>query len=45
MKFYFACLKFKDGHIEIKRFDDRDEARDYIKKEFNPDIHIQCWTE
>ena len=42
---YYACLKYKNGYIEKKKFKTRDEARDYIAKNFDTEIHIQRWTE
>ena len=42
---YYACLKYKDGHVEKTKFKTRQEAREYIAKEFDREIHTQCWTE
>lgn len=42
---YYACLEFKDGHVEKKRFEKREEAREYIAKTYNLEIHKSCWTE
>lgn len=43
--YFYGCLKFKTGYLEKKRFETRDEARNFITKNFNPEIHEQCWTE
>jgi len=49
---YYACLEFKpekhspNGRRIMKvRFNKRQEARDYISENFNPEIHTKCWTE
>lgn len=43
--YYYACLQDKTGKITRKRFTDRNAARDYNSKNFNPAIHTACWTE
>lgn len=43
--YYYACLESKDGKIEKKRFETRQEARDYISKNFSDLEHKACWTE
>ena len=42
---YYACLEFKDGHVEKKAFEDRKDARKYISDNYNQEIHKSCWTE
>ena len=42
---YYACLEFKDGHVEKKAFEDRKDARKYISENYNQKIHTSCWTE
>lgn len=42
---YYACLELKDGAVIKKAFTHRANARKYIEKHFNPEIHTQCWTE
>jgi hypothetical protein len=42
---YYACMQFKDGYIEKKSFKDRNEARQYISENYDPEIHKSCWTE
>ena len=50
---YYACLEFKpekhgkDGKSKIikTKFATKEEAREYIRAHFNPEIHSSCWTE
>lgn len=43
---FYGCLKFKEtGYIQKKKFNSRQEARNYITKTFDQNIHDQCWTE
>lgn len=43
---YYACLRRKeDGYLEKKRFPTREEAREYLAKTYDPNIHDQMWTE
>ena len=50
---YYACLEFKpekhgkDGSTRIvkKAFESRQEARDYISANYDPNLHTRCWTE
>ena len=49
---YYACLEFRpekhgkgEKRVIKEAFTDRAEARAYISKEFNPELHTACWTE
>lgn len=41
---YYACFKYKDGTVAKIPCDTREEAREEIRY-FDPDKHIQVWTE
>ena len=43
--YFYACLQGKNGKVSKTRFTNRDDARDYISRNFDPNIHESCWTE
>ena len=45
MKEYYACIKYRDGHIERTRFEDRKEAHKYISDNWDEEESVQAWIE
>ena len=45
MKEYYACIKYKDGHIERVRFEARKEAHKYISDNWDEEESVQAWIE
>lgn len=43
--YFYACLQGKDGKVSKTRFTNRDDAREYISKNFDPSVHNSRWTE
>ena len=42
MKEYYACIKYKDGHVERIRFADRKEAHKYISDNWDEEKSVQA---
>lgn len=42
---YYACIKYKNGHVERVPFTDRKEARKYIADNWDEEESVQAWTE
>ena len=45
MKEYYACIQYKDGHIERVSFEDRKEANNYISDNWDEEESVQAWIE
>ena len=45
MKEYYACIKYRDGHIERIRFEDRKKAHKYITDTWDEEESVQAWIE
>ena len=42
---YYACFKYRDGHVERKSFNDRRDAHKYISDNWDELEHVQAWIE
>ena len=45
MKEYYACIEYKDGHVERIPFEDRKEANKYITDSWDEEDSVQAWIE
>lgn len=45
MKEYYACIEYKDGHMERVPFEDRTEANKYISDNWDEEESVQAWIE
>ena len=45
MKKYYACIEYKDGHVERVLFEDRKEANKYISDSWDEEDSVQAWIE
>ena len=45
MKEYYACIQYKDGHVERVLFANRKEANKYISDNRDEEESVQAWIE
>ena len=43
VQYYYACIEYKDGHVDQIRFEDRKEANNYISDSWDEEECVQAW--